>query len=151
MKKKKLFITNNKLLLLQRVIYDRYFIIISCGMRVVQKFVAWYRRTWWTLSTFCQHLVLLVVTLLDMLYLGCFFTWQCACCLSPVGMVSIQCHSDGQIPIAIWFKSRFEHFGGFDLKIKDSIWKVVIRFVIRFKKFAIRFEFCANRKSFVTY
>jgi len=52
-----------------------------------------------------------------------------------------QVPSDGQIQISIWFNH--------DFNVEDSIWNIVIRFVIRFKKFAIWFEFCADHKSFV--
>jgi len=42
--------------------------------------------------------------------------------------------------LRLGFKSRFESFWQFDLRCKDLIWNTVIRFVIWFENFGIRFD-----------
>ena len=49
----------------------------------------------------------------------------------------------------LWFKSRFEHIWQFDLKYKDSIYKIAISFEIWFEIFVIRFEKDLNRDAIV--
>jgi len=56
----------------------------------------------------------------------------------------------GKSQSRLGFKSRFEPFWWFDLRWKDLIWHIAIRFAIWFENVAIRFEKIAKSRQIAT-